>query len=166
MLEVILPFDTKKTQTKTCCTLVLKLAPLNQSLFFARYYISQLNQSSWKRHTCFKRIAATLQGTIWIVMKKFFQTKLYTFPKKELHFFVTQWCMSQLKQTFWKRHVIFKRSENNAATLQGVLCIVIKKFSFKKTSKMNVVSNWKRHLEKGMCFSKVMLQDFKRYFNL
>jgi hypothetical protein len=45
----------------------------------------QLNQSSWKRHTYFKRIAATLQGTIWIVMKKCFQTKLYTFPKKELY---------------------------------------------------------------------------------
>ena len=51
---------------------------------FARYYISQLNQSYWKRHTCFKRIAARLQGTIWIIMKKLFQTKLYTFPKKEL----------------------------------------------------------------------------------
>ena len=71
-------------QKKTCCTLVLKQSPLNQSIF-ARYYISQLNQSSWKRHAFFSRIAATLQGTIWIVMKKLFQTKLYTFPKKELY---------------------------------------------------------------------------------
>ena len=38
-----------------------------------------------KRHTFFKTIAATLQGTIWIVMKKLFQAKLYTFPKKELY---------------------------------------------------------------------------------
>ena len=52
---------------------------------FCKILHSQLNQSSWKGQPFFKRIAATLQGTIWIVMKKCFQTKLYTFPKKELY---------------------------------------------------------------------------------
>ena len=57
--------------------------------FVARYYISQLNQSYWKKEAymfqkdCCK--ASRNNVTIWIVIKKLFQKKLYTFPKKEMY---------------------------------------------------------------------------------
>ena len=125
---------------------------------FCKILHSQLNQSSWKGQSFFQKDCCNTS-------RNNLDCNIYI-SQKGIVFYFKQSCISQLKQASWKRHVLFKRSKKNAATLQGVLCFVIKKFVPKKASKMNVVSNWKRHLEKGMCFSKVMLQDFKGYYNL
>ena len=107
--------------------------------------------------------AATPQGTILIVIKKLVQTKLYTFPKKGIVFYVKQQYVSQVKQAPWKRNVFLKRSKRNAATLQGVLSFVVKKMFSRKSFKDACSFPVKRHVEKGMCFSKAMLQYFKGY---
>jgi hypothetical protein len=46
-----------------------------------------------------------------------------------------------IEASILKKACIFKRSNQNAATLQGVLCFVTKRVLSQKKSKMNVISN-------------------------
>ena len=82
--EVVLILNLKKTQTKHAVLRYWNLHLQIKTYFFARYY-SQLKQSSEKKNPFLKRTAATLQGAVWVIMKKLFQTKLYKFPKKEFY---------------------------------------------------------------------------------
>ena len=80
-----LDFEFEEDPNKTCCTSVLKLAPPNQNIFLCKI-LFPIEAILWKKKNPFlKRTAATLQGAVWVIMKKLFQTKLYKFPKKEFY---------------------------------------------------------------------------------